>query len=192
MATSNLDQYLTRLVSGYKGKQLAIVAAGGGVSVSRIALVPGSSRVLYDVSILYSEDATIAYIEREGLLFTAEKMVSTQVANDLYHATTDRLQDSCAIVAMTSSLTTNRHRKGENQAFIRVGEETWRLRLDKLPESVYSDTVAPWRDQQIAVKRQKEDELVAEVALKLATGFEAETLEGMKINGVLRRVSEVD
>lgn len=181
------DQYLTRLVSSYQGKQLAIVAAGGGVSISRLALVPGSSRILYDMKILYSEDSTVRYIE-SGLMDveTPEKMVSAKVAENLYYATTAHLEDSCNIIAMTSSLTTNRYRRGENQAFVEVVSGRWHLRLDKLPESVYSDPIVPWREQQIALKRQKEDELVAEVALKLATGFEVETLEGMKANGILR------
>lgn len=183
---NEFDKYLTRLVSSYNGKQLAIVAAGGGVNVSRLALVPGSSKILYDISILYSESSTIEYIERYEHCPEFEKMVSKKVTDFLRLASVNRLQDSVDIICMTSSLTTNRYRRGENQAFINANGDTWHLQLDKLPESVYSDSVIPWREQQIALKRQKEDELVAEVAIKLATGFEVETLEGMKANGILR------
>lgn len=183
---SKFEDFLTRLVKSYKGNKIAIAAAGGGASLARIALVPGSSGILEEVNILYSEDATHTYIERAGYRVNDKKVVSLGIGGLLHLATAQRLQDSCHIIAMTSALTTSRPRKGDNQAYIYVDGEPWHIELDKLPESVYSDSVIPWRDQQIAYKRQSEDELISEVALKLVTGFERDTLEGMISNGVLR------
>jgi hypothetical protein len=185
---SNFDEFLSRFVRNYTGKKLCFVLAGGGVSAAKLALVPGSSKVLYDLSLLYDEDATVEYLERYDHFTKIEQMVSEDVATRLYAKSTRRLQDTYKIVAATSALTTNRARRGENQAFIVTSNQNAHLRLDKLPESVYSDPIIPWREQQIAVKRQKEDELVARVAIQLATDFEPETLEGMFANGTLRRL----
>lgn len=189
---SEFDKYLQRLVAGYQqSRKIAIVVAGGGASMSHLALVPGSSKVLDAMHVLYSEPSTVAFIRSAGYSIAAPdeyKMVSPYIANALFLAGAHHYRNS-GIISVTSALTTNRYRRGDNHAIIRTSNSVCHeLKFDKLPESVYTDPVIPWRDQQIALKRQKEDELISEVALKLGTGFEAGSLERLYSNGTLRRL----
>lgn len=189
---SKFDEYLTRLVREYDfDRKIQFVIAGGGVSISRLALVPGSSRVIEEIRVLYSESCSSKYLENGGILIPEDaivSLVSKWMAENLYQVASN-LNGRDRIIAITAALTTSRNRRGLNRAFIRTSRSVCHeLLLDKLSDAVYKDTVIPWRDQQIANKREAEDELIAEVALKLGTGFEAESLEGVLSNGTLRSV----
>jgi hypothetical protein len=188
---TDYEKFLTRLVAAYKGKKIIGVVAGGGVSLARIAMVPGSSKILGAMWMPYGEDETITWMEAREVnpVAFSEHAVCGAAAGELFSALAHVYGDNNAIVAVTGSLTTNRYRKGDNQAFIAVTtEDIYRLTFDKLPEEVYSDPVKPWADQKIFYKRQEEDEQIAEVALKLLTGFEEDTLKGLYDNGNLTKV----
>lgn len=189
------EKFLTRFVSAYAdSRKLLAVICGGGISLSRIAMVPGSSKVLDAIWMPYSEEETVSWLEQRSVTseYFSNHAVSGWAAKELWDALA-YMHASPNKVAITSALTTNRVRRGENQACIAVENEfgsceVFHLKLDKLPEEVYSDPIRPWADQKIFHKRQEEDELVATVAIKLATGFEKETLEGEFENGNLRKV----
>lgn len=185
--------FLKRFVDGWEGKKIGLVMAGGGASAASLALIPGSSRVLYDMTILYAEDATKEFLHtyHDCLSKSAvipEKFVSKEMVLALQRAAVEKTGPACYPVIATSALTSGRPRKGDNVAYICGRGDVWKLILDKLPEEVYSDSVTPWREQRIAIKRQSEDELVAEVAIKLVTGFEVDSLEGRISNGTLVRL----
>jgi len=187
--TKDFQDFLTRFVNSYEGKKLSFLMAGGGGSAALLSVVPGSSKVLHDVRILYSEESTLEYYNPTKWSKTMPKFVSETMVEGLYITHRNLEQGKSISIVTTSALTTSRHRKGDNLAYICVFGSCWELQFDKLPESVYEDTCIPWRDQKIANKRQAEDELLVTVAIKLATGFEHDTLEDLKRSKTLRKLS---
>lgn len=185
------EKFLTRFVNAYShDKKLLAVICGGGISLSRVAMIPGSSKVLDAIWMPYSEDETATWLEQRTIAPAGfnNKAVSGWAAKELWDALA-YMHPGPKKVAITAALTTNRHRMGENHAYIAVDSgEVFHLTLTKLPESVFTDPIRPWADEKIFHKRQEEDEQVATVALKLATGFEVETLESDFENGNLKKV----
>jgi len=188
------EKFLVRFVNAYSdSRKLLAVVCGGGISLSRIAMVPGSSKVLDAIWMPYSEEEAVSWLEqRTTVEYFSNQAVCGWAAKELWDALA-HMHVNPNKIAITSALTTNRARRGENQAYIAVENEyghceIYRLKLDKLPESVYSDPIRPWADQKIFHKRQEEDELVATVAIKLATGFEKDTLKTDIENGNLTKV----
>lgn len=189
---NDYEKYLVRLVAKYDHpKKIVGIVCGGGVSFSRVAMVPGSSKMLDAIWMPYSEDETITWLERRDIepKNFISKAVSGWAAKELYDALVHINKDNSLKVAITAALTTNRHRKGDNQAFIAIDDGSiYHLKFDKLEESVYNDSIKPWVEQKIFHKRQAEDEEVAAVAFKLLTGIEQETLTEMFQNGRLKKV----
>lgn len=189
---TEFEKYLARLVASHEGKKIMAVIAGGGVSVSRLAMIPGSSKILGATWMPYDQDETVTWMEARDVSGKAfqEKAVCVLAAKELHNAMVHVYGDSNLLLSITASLTTNRHRKGENQAFILTSadDNVYHLKLDKLDESVYNDPIKPWVEQKIFYKRQEEDEKIATVALKLLTGFEKDTLESDFANGNLTRI----
>lgn len=187
---TDYEKFLIRFVAAYTGKKIISVVAGGGVSMARLAQVPGSSKVLGAMWMPYDEDETHVWMEQREVDPKAfsEHAVCEGAAKELYRALTNVYGDNNQLVAITSALTTNRYRKGEVQAFICVRDDVYRLTFDKLDEGVYNDPIKPWADQTIFYKRQAEDEKIAEVALKLLTGFEEDTLTDLYGHGTLQKV----
>jgi len=182
---SDFDLFLERFVGNYTGPRIAAVISGGGVSLSGLALIPGASGVLYEVSCPYDTLATerTIYLGNSMTRYFHKKAVSGDAAWEMARAFENLHPYNTKVIAITSALTTTRFRRGENQAFICIGDgninSVYNLKLTKLPEEIYTDPIASWKTH-IIRKRKEEDRLVAEVALKLATGFEAkETLPVM-------------
>lgn len=182
---SDFEKFLSRFVEKYSGiKQIYACVAGGGISISQIGLVPGSSKILYGTNVLYSETATQSYLKRFHQDWELSKMVSYECAERLIAAMSNEIgfvspslgHPEVALVAITSAVTTSRYRRGLNEAWICTSRGDAHVSLDKLPESLHSDPVIPWREQKIEVSRRTQDEFIAEVAIKLATGFECESL----------------
>jgi len=188
---TDFEKFLVRFVASYKKpKKIISVIAGGGVSMARLGVIPGSSKALGALWMPYDEDETHVWMEQrevEPQAF-AKKTVCQGAAIELYSALTNVYADNNELVAITSALTTNRHRKGDVHAYIAVNHCVYHLKFDKLPEQVYDDPIKPWVDQTIFLKRQAEDEKVAEVALKLLTGFEEESLTNLYADGSLKKV----
>lgn len=189
---TDFEKFLTRLVAAHTGKKIMAVIAGGGVSVARLAMIPGSSKALGATWMPYDQDETVTWMESRDVSGKAfqEKAVCAAAAKELHSAMTHVYGDSGQLLSITASITTNRYRKGDNQAFIAVNwdDPIYHLKLDKLDESVYNDPIKPWVEQKIFYKRQEEDEQIATVALKLLTGFEKETLDEDFANGRLTRL----
>jgi hypothetical protein len=188
---TDYEKFLTRLVAAYQGKKIIGVIAGGGVSLARIAMVPGSSKILGAMWMPYDEDETVTWMEAREVDPKAfsNQAVCGKAAGELFMALAHVYADNAALVAVTGALTTNRYRRGENAAYISIDPETaYKLTFDKLAEDVYSDPIKPWVEQKIFYKRQEEDEQIAEVALKLLTGFEADTLKALYDNGNLTKI----
>lgn len=189
--TKDFQSFLTRFVDAYGGNKLFFVMAGGGGSAALLSVIPGSSKVLHEVRVLYSEESSLEYYKESNDSWGSTenpKFVSEQMMDGLYQTAANVYENKYVVVAATSALTSSRYRRGDNKAYIRVFGSGWELKFDKLPEHVYEDTCTPWRDQKIANKRQAEDELLVSVAIKLATNFERDTLDELVSNGSLKRL----
>lgn len=158
---------------------------GGGISIAELGILPGSSKVLYGANVLYHEDATRSYLKRFHQEYNHEHMVSPELSKSLYEAMTNEIgfvspsmgHPRVNLIAITSAVTTNRYRRGANKAYITFKFGTFELNLDKLPESVHTDSVIPWRDQKLENHRASLDEQIAMVAIRLVTGFEENKLD---------------
>lgn len=126
-------------------KKIAFVVTGGGTSVSELLQVPGSSSVVNSVYIPYSFEEAIRFyndcwgmnkkVASELVKAYMEKTVSRKVAENLCCSGMERW-DECLVVSCTASLTTNRYRRGKNEAYIGIGSgnawNTYHLELEKL------------------------------------------------------------
>lgn len=178
--TKIFDEYLTKIIAEYEGPKLSFIVAGGGSAVSRIASIPGASKVLHSMYCGYEQEAMIRLIERNVHVCRhfKEKAVSMESAWELARAwegaiSWDRDKHKAVIVAITGAITTNRDRRGKNEAFISIGagptNTQYHVQLGKLPSKVYEDEIKEWRDLIIAATREKEDEHIAMLALTIAT-----------------------
>jgi nicotinamide mononucleotide (NMN) deamidase PncC len=190
------EKFLARFVQQYENqKKIVAVICGGGVSFSRIAMTPGSSKILDAIWMPYSEEETISWLENRNMESTAfqNAAVGGWAAKELWDALDYIHKEKSLKLSITAALTTNRPRKGDNRAYIGVEREfntgaIYKLSFDKLPEEIYTDSIVPWAEQKIFNKRKQEDEMVAMVAVKLLTGFEKETLQELYDNGQLEKV----
>jgi nicotinamide mononucleotide (NMN) deamidase PncC len=174
--TQEYDKFLMDLVGTYQDqRKISVVSCGGGsASLARLSLIPGASKLLHSIDCPYDQTATINILRGAGIYLTeTDSMVSRKVALGLGFAAMNRSIRDIGI-GVTGAITTNRYRRGNNAAYISICMNWLEKRIvvvnfDKLPESVYSDPIVPWREQTIFATRQKEDETIAMVALCLAT-----------------------
>ena len=110
-----LDINLRKLVKDYEGPKLVIVAVGGGLSLARIGTIPGCSRILEAIYLPYSDASINSFL---GYTNT-EKAVSANRAANLYSAAKSK-HISSRVISITAALTSSRHRKGMNHAWIDV------------------------------------------------------------------------
>lgn len=149
-----------QFIDEYTGPRLAIRVAGGPVSLNRLGTIPGSSRILEEIQVLYSKASVCNY-----LIFKPEQLVCREVAEDL--ADPDswypmELDTALTCIGATSAFTTNRFRQGENRSFVCINETTWQINLPKFSEDEYR-TKGP---MSIAAVREWEDMLVTMFILK--------------------------
>jgi hypothetical protein len=141
-------------VQKYQGKRLSIASAGAGVSFTDILRKPGASKFVSGIYLPYGIDETKEFITQNigyenGEKF-GEKAVCKESAELLYRSLKIRnaVISDIENVAITAAIQTNRHRRGENQAFIAIENQTWNLKLRKLTENDFS-YVAEMKEKQV-------------------------------------------
>ena len=152
-------------VSKFFGKnetKVKFICAGVGYNLAKIMSVPGASKVLDSMRFLYSEDSLNDYIGE-----SVEKSVCLDTAIKLTNFKPDIGKIS---VGITGAITTNRYRKGSNEAFISIRDNknnlsNYHILLPKLDEESYKlRSVNPVN---IQVLREWEDNVISMTALQL-------------------------
>lgn len=148
-------------VDQYQGPPLGIVALGAGGSLSRLTTVPGVSRVLDHITNSWSKRSARDMLWELDTQADTFKFVSSEVVEAIIHLES-RDDDDVLPVAITGALTTNRWRKGDNHAYVAIGDEFYHIRLPKLTEEEYK-LKGPLS---IAMIREWEDMIVTMFVLK--------------------------
>lgn len=194
----SFDSYLRKFVNTeriYK-PQINVIAAGGGVSLAQLLMVPGSSAYVGGMEFPYEQSVVTELLDSHSSKFAkayAEKAVSAEVACGLAEIAKRKSPMNVGI-GITAALTTNRYRRGDNHAYICMStadyniERIVHVKFEKLPETLHADDRQVWRDAYIHDKRITEDRTIAMLALALAFGFEVEHYHTMKNSGMLEEV----
>lgn len=146
-------------VDNYVGPPLAIIVLGGGASLSRLATVPGSSRVLDGLALSWSKESSLELLWNIPTSGENFKFVSKEVVQCLKTEITDGISPlDCQPVAISAALTTNRYRKGDNHAYVAFSDSVWHLHLPKFDENQYKEkgsmslvAVREWEDMIITM-----------------------------------------
>lgn len=190
------DEFLENFVRQYdQYEKLNIVCAGAGFTLSEIISVPGSSKVVSGIYLPYDVEETQEFITQNlGCTKSAkfaEKCVSKESSELLFEAL--KIKNAALNVrniAVTAAIQTNRHRRGENQAFITIEKDhklqTWNVKMSKVLEEEFSkqETI----DTACKSMRRLNDIMITFVVIAITTGFVGlygSWLERMKSDGTL-------
>lgn len=179
--TKEYQKFLTSFLDESKTKhlpKLSMVSCGLGISLAGIGLIPGSSEIFSDFTCLYDNPLGQRFIRTNTGACNAfkNKAVSKEAVFELARAmvcSLEHLAQERIVVAVTGAGTTNRPRRGKNEAFVCVSRDNLNSMfyiefLNKLPDSHFEDTNLVWRNQVIQNQRTWEDEQVSKLALDLA------------------------
>lgn len=179
--TSNHVEYLENLLASHTdaNPKLSAVITGGGVSIAELLQVPGASKMVSGIYLPYAFDETSSFISHWSGLGAAsafsKKTVSAEAA-DILVDTLRRCDGNknaetrnVISLAITAAITTNRARRGNNEAFIAIEPTGIRahLTLPKLADSQFLDKVDGYVKWLIRTTRQQEDQKIARVGLML-------------------------
>lgn len=171
---------IEKKIAAYEGPKVAIVVTGGGQGIAQLSTIVGVSKLLHAILIPYSYDESVKLIgEALGPAVGEEyreRAVCEKSARLLCLGGMKRWA-GCRVIACTAATTTSRWRRGENQAYIAVGEfrpgedpamvmTEHHLKLSKLTEKEYHAAGADY----IAWKRRQEDREVTNFILDLIFG----------------------
>lgn len=171
---------IEKKIAAYDGKKVAIIVTGGGQGIAQLSTVPGASKLLKAIFIPYDYDDSVRLISAALTEFAGqdyrEKAVCAKSARMLCLGGLKKWP-GCRVIACTAATTTNRWRRGENQAFIAEGEfrpgedpsmvmSEHHVKLSKLTEEDYNLMGKGY----IAWKRRSEDRKITESILKLIFG----------------------
>lgn len=188
----NFDSYLRKFVNTeriYK-PQIHVIAAGGGVSLAQLMMVPGSSAYVGGMEFPYEQSVVTELLDShsgKAAKSYGEKAVSAEVACGLAEIAKRKSPMNVGI-GITSALTTNRFRRGDSHAYICMStadyniERIVHVKFDKMDESMHEDVDVVFE------KRATEDKTITKIALALAFGFEVEHFHTMKLLGMLEEV----
>lgn len=169
------------LVRDYKGPKLRILMTGVGSYATGIIGIPGSSEIIDSITIPYSRESvsrllTHTHPQFHDILESASD-VSQEMVVALHMCNSEYLGD-CVPLTVTGAVTTNRYRRGDNQAYIATGHpssmEVYHLMLDKMEESEHSDA------DKVAQKRYLQDRMISEVALAMAAGMQSDLVDELQ------------
>jgi len=165
-------------VQKYNGPQVMFVITGGGMGVVDLVKVMGASKLIHTIHIPYDANEAIHFVTQNIQLpltgkakevdFKNVKHVSEEWATLLCEAGLVEQEETCRVIAITAALTTNRYRKGENQAWIADGTnadniKTYHLALSKLSEQDHQKFFPGYVDW----KRSSEDRQVTDFVFDL-------------------------
>lgn len=171
-------------VARYEGPKLAFIVTGGGIGIHQLAQTLGASKLLHAIHVPYSYEESARFIREAWRAFPnkgvelgekyKEKAVSKKGAELLAQAGSI-IWPECRVISCSAATTTNRYRRGDNQAFIAKLEPTpnsinsarhHHLKLTKISEEDFKLMglgYASW-------KRKDEDRQITRFLLKLALG----------------------
>lgn len=182
-----LQMVLEGLVNEYNnktGKTLAIVATGTGGMWGSLINVPGASKVVQEVYIPYSPTAFSSMLAKpvaDGNL--PFQSVSVEALKTMQNHLKNRWKsDDVTKVAITGALTTNRYRKGEDQAYIAIDDNVYNVKFEKVSKAEY-DQMTP-RD--ISAYRMNQDVFLMLFVYNKLMGIENDfsDVEGVTIASV--------
>lgn len=175
------------LVKSYTGPKLRLLFTGVGSYASGLIGIPGSSALIDSITIPYSKESVSDVLRRlhpqaEDVIENAQS-VSQEMVVALHFCNSRELRGTIP-VTVTGAITTNRYRRGENHAFIALGQasvEVHHLLLDKLTEQEHVAEV-------VAKKRYIQDRMISEVALAMALGMQSDLVDELQKTDYLVRV----
>lgn len=168
---------LHQFVLNYSGPKLTIVASGGGSHLSLLTSIPGGSAIVNGIYHPYSVEATEQFIEGTVVPLPLEKSneyyksvqsgMAAMLAKSAYLKTKDGIG-----IGVTAGLTTNRYRRGLNEAYIGIydpllGHRIWHAVFDKISEDQYKRLGKTAIAIVSLSKRQEEDKRLTEIVLDL-------------------------
>lgn len=174
---------LHQFVLNYSGPKVTIVASGGGSHLSLLTSIPGSSKIINGVYHPYNVDTVHKFISNttipdsilleensEGYFKAVQMGMAALLAKSVYE------KDGVGI-GITAGLTTNRYRKGANEAYIckfdpMLGYTIWHAVFDKISEDQYKRLGKTAIEVVSLSKRQEEDIKLSEIVLDILLGRE--------------------
>jgi hypothetical protein len=103
---------IQQLVTSYKKQKITFILMGGGAELAGIIKYPGASALINNIFIPYNSPDFLSAYDIEY-----NKIVSQETNNRIIEAFRD---NNDITVVVNASLTTNRIRKGVNEAFISI------------------------------------------------------------------------
>ena len=116
-------------------KKLAIITTGAGGQWGSLITIPGASKVVHDIYIPYATEAFEA-LKTD----TTEKIssVSVEGCKILQDSLQAKWGDTVTKVVCTGGLITNRFRRSDDQAYLAIDDEVYRVKFDKMTEDEYN------------------------------------------------------
>ncbi len=203
MTSSTFRVFLEKLIASRQSKESRKplffgVASGGGAAIVDILKLPGASRLVKGIYLPYAVTETSEFIRTHLGSASADvfskKTVGAASAELLAMAAYTRdlvrnFHGNVIYAGVTAAITTNRWRRGNNEAYICIipGECIIRLKMSKLSEWLWysggSCESCWWSRRTILSKREQEDELISKVTLMLALDSENPFLKELVQNG---------
>jgi hypothetical protein len=194
----SFDSFLAEFKKNYTGNKIAVVAAGGGVSVLDMVKLPGASQILHSFYAPYATEESVAFIKKHvnpvAALEFENKCVSAKSVNHLFAAEVNRLESNglgnIKVVSITAALTTHRYRRGLNHAYISTEKRNYYVKLPKLPDYMHDfrGDIAEFKLREVNRKRIEEDRLISRVALCLVADFNSEYVERLEKDETIERL----
>lgn len=136
----NMDKVIKDIIHNIHNSdtQMVISVTGAGSDVINWLLsVPGASKTLLEANIPYSESSQKSFLNKPEILKSVSKDHANNLAKESYRRASQLRESDIPVIGVgcTAAISTNRNRKGENQAFITIwGDKTLntiQLLLDK-------------------------------------------------------------
>ena len=166
MNNETFEELIKRFVRDYDGPKLAITSAGGGASFADLLKIPGSSRIIHSIRFPCHREAVERCLDETGRKFYQEKAVSLRVATDLAWGSF-KLGDDVISIGVTSSLTSDRHRKGLNESCLVISWPQGKSQLESI-NLVYQklEELPNTTQEEFSKKRIEEDQDIVSYCLR--------------------------
>lgn len=155
----------------YNGPRIAFLISGGGYSCLNFRQLPGASRILDQAVEPYSSNSFADFLNSNldvNLYDDNSRFCDESILDEAVYALENYVNNSEVLcVVVTSALTTDRFRRGDNRALIAFSDgRRFRLSLPKLEEQFHNYLTQ--NNQSILDKiRLEEDNILGQVVLSL-------------------------
>jgi len=130
----NIDWFSKLILEWDKPQKLYIVAAGCGWSFANLLSIPGASKVIDEIRLLYSQRSWLRLAseitgDHDDIVDGCFKFVSQR---GLDYLSVNFPANTYAInIALTASLPSNYEKRSDNQVFGRIGKQDFHIKFDK-------------------------------------------------------------